>query len=206
MSLATFLFPAKSQTKIGNITIDAAISLPESNSATITTNPIETGTEVSDGIYYQPMILTITGRISDYDFNRTLNVLKQNFFGKKGKTVADSAYYALKALYESKTPFQIVTSRRIYDNMLFSNFNVQVDATTAQTLAFTATAQEILYAKAVTIKIPRSSVGDTPANAKDQQQSPVDEGTQPANGKDNLRKSALASIVDETSKYIKKFN
>ena len=206
MSLATFLFPAKSKTKLGSISIDAAISLPESNSASITTSPVESGTDISDNIYYQPLKLSITGKISDYDFNRTFSVLKQNFFGKKGKTVSDTAYYQLKALYESKTPFQIVTSRRIYSNMLFTTFNVQVDATTSQTLSFTADAQEILLATPVTIKLPRDKIASDPANAKDQQQSLVDKGDQSANGKEVLRKSALASIVDGTSQYMSKFN
>jgi len=64
-------------------------------------------------------------------------------------------YQNLLELQSSREPFDIVTPKRIYSNMLMASIAQTTDKNTENTLAVTMTFQEIIIVKVSTTQVPR---------------------------------------------------
>jgi len=82
-------------------------------------------------------------------------------------------------LRDSKETFTLVTQRKIYDDMLFSNLSFARDNSTGASLSFTADLEQIRKVSAKVVKTPGSQVKDRP-DVKAQAPSTLNKGTQQA--------------------------
>jgi len=136
-----YLRPKRS---IGGLTMDVTIEENHSQEIEITEHPVEQGASVTDHAYLKPASLTIKAGVTD----------------SKAATAGDkpsvAMYEALRKLQGSREPFDVVTGKRVYKNMLIKSLSVQDDLATENALLVTAELQEIIMANVVAVNIPRA--------------------------------------------------
>jgi hypothetical protein len=174
------IFPAKSRAKfegVANLELDASISESHSYTAEVTTNPVESGGEITDHVTIKPDQLTIEGFVTDTPvkiFEGIQDLLQQ----KSGSgEVSKSAYETLKLLFESKQPFTVVTGLTTYSDMVLKRLSIPRDRSTGQTLRFTAELQQVEFAQFQETELEESTLSET-LDTKDQAQAKKDVGKQ----------------------------
>lgn len=133
------------QRSIGGIVMDVTIEESHTDELEITEHPVEHGAAVTDHAYIKPANLTIRAGVSDASAKATA-----------GDKRSVAAYEALRKLQRSREPFDVVTGKRVYRNMLISSLGVVTDQETENVLLFTAELREILIATIRTVSVPRS--------------------------------------------------
>lgn len=128
-------FPIVVLSKIGGIELDAVLNELHHYDAEISENPVENGTIFSDNVVLQPIVLEMTGRISD----AAGSLLSLRLPGR-----SVDAFKSLVALQQSREPFEVVTGINVYKNMMFQSLTVPRDRTDGNSIRFTAILREIL--------------------------------------------------------------
>jgi hypothetical protein len=137
----------------------------------ITQHPVQEGAAITDHAYKKPVALVV-----ELLFNDDLLPLAET-------------YERLRALQASRIPFDVVTGKRIYKNMLFKTLGNTTDEKTENILQINATLQEI-----ITVRVEVTTV---PPRARQRMKGKTG-GTQNAgtkNAKPTKRKSALRELV-----------
>jgi hypothetical protein len=129
----------------------------------ITQHPVQQGAMISDHAFKKPVSISI----------------QMQFEQNLGQNLSDT-YASLLALQASLKPFNVVTPKRTYYNMLFAALGVTTDKKTENVLAINATFQEVIIVPVVTTVVPKSQLANFGQNA----------GTQNAG-----KKSALLSLA-----------
>lgn len=161
MSLA--LLFNRTKPKLDAIELDATLSESHAKTATVTRNPVERGSDVTDHVHIMPDRLKIEGVIS-----QTPDVLRASFdprFG--GTTRAKSAWAQLKELQAKREPFEVFTSLQSYTNMVISSLETTRTADTTHALRFTATLDEIEIASVSLVENLAADVADLAAAESD---------------------------------------
>jgi len=126
--------------KIGDITMDATISEKHEDSLTVTEHPIEKGAAISDHAYKNPMWVTIIAGKGMKD----------------GESVPRETYEALLELQQSREPFNIITGKREYENMLAQTINVMTDTDTENVLMVMLDCCEVIITETEVTQVPAS--------------------------------------------------
>lgn len=185
MGLVTFYFKDQPRGNIGGISIDATISDSLSYKAVITEYPVEEGSFISDHINLQPYTVEMRGIVSDSPLSSP-NIHENRNFNEDSNSRVKNAYEALLDLYFTKEPFDVVTGLDIFENVFFTSFEINRDATTGEALSFSAEFQEILFAVPSIIPIPREKVK---IEKKDFAQSDINKGAEQASDAETKRQS-----------------
>ncbi len=132
---------------ISGIFPDVTTEETHSDSLTITEHPIEQGTPITDHAYKNQAELTMrVGWSNSKDTNER----------KKGSVVindiADAYAYLLK-LQASRVPFDVVTGKRAYKNMLIKSLATSTDRKTSEILDIVVGFKQIIVVKTSTSKI-----------------------------------------------------
>jgi len=148
MSVSQLIF--KKGNFIGEIELDIIVSESTNTSSTITSNPVENGSNVNDNIVINPMTFSISGIVSD---SKVLplggltglgQIISGNAFTKQS-TPSKEAWEELLDLQASRTPFTLVTNLKAYDNVVIENLATSQDKDTSNSLHFTANLREIIF-------------------------------------------------------------
>lgn len=142
---------------IGGIIPDVTIEENHSDRLEITHHPVELGANISDHAYMQPFEVTLRYAWSDSDFLRP-----------PGFSVI--AYEQLQALQQSRTPFAIITGKRLYTSMLLQEIQVTTDNHSENALMVTLHCQQVII-----VTTQSASLTPTQTNAA-QAQSQIDRG------------------------------
>ncbi|WP_142850927.1 phage baseplate protein [Telmatospirillum sp. J64-1] len=126
---------------LGGITFDVVIEEHHEDSLTITEHPVEQGAAVSDHAWRQPALVVIRAGVSDSS-------------GDGGGRRSQSVYDALLALQASREPFDIVTGKRAYRNMLLESLSATTDAATENALVITAECREVIIVRTAVTSVP----------------------------------------------------
>ncbi len=181
MSLA-MLFDSPTVPAIGTIELDAVVSETHKKKAKATKYPVEYGGTISDHVFLDPESITISGVItnSPVEFFSGL----RNF----GSDLVQDAFDALNELIEAKTPVDVVTKLKTYENMIIEPLTIPRNAKTGDSIRFTATLTKITTVKLNTVLIPASLVstknkktgskGSSKVNAGNKQGKELDAGTE----------------------------
>lgn len=160
------LIPIRPQRKIGTIEVNVVVNESTTDNLTITKQPVQQGASITDHAYKEPTVFSTTILFAD---NLTLSLSK--------------IYQNMLDLQVSRVPFDVVTPKRIYHNMLMSTLSQTTDKNTENCLSISASFQEVIIVSVTTTQVPRSK-----------QRNPGNTGaTQPA-GKKQSALSSLASI------------
>lgn len=177
---------------IGSIVLDATVEERHEYSATVTDHPIEAGGFVTDHVYENPRILSVTGEITDSPVT-LFSVLN----GVSNRRI--EAKDQLLELYHARERVTLVTGLEIYTDMVMEGLVFPRDQRTGRRLQFNATFKQTNFVESEIVGVAAEKAAPT---AKDKVAEPKDigrqEGTEPTEPQENKAqdKSLLLSIFD----------
>ncbi|GHV49936.1 hypothetical protein FACS1894216_01220 [Synergistales bacterium] len=143
---------------VGGITFDVTIEEQHSDKLEITEHPVQTGANISDHAYKLPQAVTIIagkGALNDENAPR-------------------DTYEKVRELQESREPFDIITGKREYKNMLIRDISETTSAETENSLILTLDCVEVILVDTQKTTVSGGSKG--PASA--QKNAPVTQSSQ----------------------------
>lgn len=187
----SLLFNRKyAQSNVGGVFLDATLTEDHNYSSVVTNYPVESGRNISDHIYNEPITVQITGIVTDSplsflsSFNRSID-----------------AFNRLILIHQRRERITVVTGIKVYPSMVMTNLQVPRNVNTGQSLTFSIQLQQMFTDNSVRTyldpndpfnrvqdKIPREIVADAnkypyygadpTTSLKDQASSAVDIGIQ----------------------------
>lgn len=150
------------------------------DNAVITDHPVEFGSPISDHMYLQPKRLDIE---IIYSLSSGINALKTAAaavgIGSKTKTLTEYYEQFLK-LHKDSTLMNVITGKRMYDNMVIESIESTTDVDTENVLRLTLRMREVIIVKTSTTEVPadqQAAYKDTASPIQQNQQqlsSPID--------------------------------
>lgn len=121
--------------KIGDVEIDVTLDEEHRFDSMITENPVEDGTVTNDHVVLKPVVLNISGRVTDASLT-ILGITKRNG--------AKEAYAELVALQLERKTFNVYTGINVYENMLLESLSFPRDGRDGKSIRFNAVLRELL--------------------------------------------------------------
>lgn len=179
--LSELLFPVvfRPRRRIGDFDAYLCVDETSTDDLEITQHPVQQGAAINDHAFLKPASLTIRAQFNEFDSGMPL----------------DELYRKLLELQSSREPFDVVTGKRLYKNMLMKSLSVTTDQYTDNVLSITAQLQEIIIVNVETVTVPPRARQAQPARtgaterAGQKKAQPVAEQDQPR------ARSALATIA-----------
>lgn len=159
------------KTNLGGYFFDAVFSVDTEHSLTITQHPVQTGANISDHAFVNPIRMTMQVGVSDCMAYRS-----GADYGGDGGTKSVQAYRLLCKLQELRTPMQVVTRLNTYQNMLIESIEVNDDVSTLCALKATVNLVQVLVVNVGTEKVS-ARAWTTDAQKKSQEVQPKDNRT-----------------------------
>ncbi len=150
VDILSTLFHQQSR-KIGMIVPSVVISEKHTDMLEITEHPVEVGAAVADHAYKKPSEVVMEvgfaggGALLDFASNLTATSL----LGLSPQ----QTYQEILDLQESRIPFDVVTGKRLYSNMLIRALEVTTDKTTENVLSAVLTLREVLISRTQQITV-----------------------------------------------------
>lgn len=136
------------KTNLGGYFFDAVFSVDTEHSLTVTQHPVQTGANISDHAFVNPIRMTMQVGVSDAMAYRA-----GADYGSDGKTKSVQAYRLLCKLQELRTPMQVVTRLNTYQNMLIESIDVSDDVSTLCALKATVNLVQVIVVNVGTEKV-----------------------------------------------------
>lgn len=176
MDIISTLFHLQSR-RIGIIIPDVVISEKHSDALEITEHPVEVGAAISDHAYRRPsevvMELGFAGGGYLFDFADVSTAT-----GSLGLSPRE-VYENIISLQRERTPFDVVTGKRLYQNMLLRNVEVTTDRTSENVLMAVLTLREVIITSTSTVQVADKSNMTEGVNTSAVQNSGVKTPTKP---------------------------
>ena len=182
--LVTAIF--KPKRRLGSIRAQVTIEEQHTDDLVITEHPVEQGANISDHAYKRPAEVTIRVGWSNSGLQSLGSIVTSAYSAVTGTgelklNYIKDVYAKLLKLQESRIPFDILTGKRSYKNMLFRSLSVTTDQTTENALLVTAVCSQVIMVQTRTVIVPPREQHKDPAKT-----APVeDKGTK------QLQKSGL---------------
>lgn len=160
---------------IGVVLPDCVVLESHMDEVVVTNHPVEIGAPISDHAYRQPAGVVIKAGWSPsrpaiggvlgsvIPVSAGLVSLAGSLFGGSGDYLGD-VYEKLRALQLSGEPFDIVTGKRKYSNMMMMALAVETDAKSEYMLGATITCREVILVKTTTTRMPPAAQQANPAS------------------------------------------
>lgn len=138
----------KPKRSIGGFAAQVTLEESHDDELVITDHPLEKGTQISDHAYKRPRSVTIRCGWSDSPSSGggvagLIDSVQSLVTGSNINQVRDT-YAKLLALQESFVPFDVITGKRTYTNMLFQSLRVTTDVRSENSLQVTAVLREVI--------------------------------------------------------------
>lgn len=137
---------------IGGVPVDIITSETYDLSNTVTEHPIERGGVITDHVYKNPVVITMTGVISKSPIS---------IFDAISNGITDrhiEGYQQLERLHNNQQPFTLVTGLKVYQNMVLQALNAGIDVQEGEAVMFTATLKQIEIANTFTVPLNEENV------------------------------------------------
>lgn len=168
------------KTNIAGFFFDAVLNVSTEHAATITSHPVQSGANISDHMYLEPVQISMEIGMSD----AMASMVRGQWVGAYTKSI--SAYRKLCELQAARIPFTVLTRLNQYPNMVIRSISVNDNAQTLYGLRATVNLQQLIIANVASEKVSaRNWTSGDGANRGEVQ--PVGENT-----------STLGSITGET--------
>ncbi|WP_325169662.1 phage baseplate protein [Cupriavidus pauculus] len=157
--------------RIGTIQIGVELEETHLDELQITEHPVEKGAEINDHAFKRQPELTLKCGWSNSQIAALAGTLQSIFEGGELPTAdyVSTVYSQLLALQETRQPFDVVTSLRIYRDMLFKSLSVTKDQKTGAALNVTATLKQIRIVQTQATTLPsKEDQADPQATAETQ--------------------------------------
>lgn len=157
MSLTSVLL--RDGRNIGGIIPNVVVEEQHSDNLTITDHPVDQGANITDHAYLNPAEVTM--RIGWSNQSLALNgvisgIVSGTLLSGGLKTVKD-IYDALLKLQASRKPFDLVTGKRAYSNMLIKSISVTTSAATENALIATVQMRQIIIVQTSTATLKKEA-------------------------------------------------
>lgn len=136
---------------IGGFIADLTISEQHVDELTITEHPVEQGAAITDHAFKRPASVLIQVGYSNASFSALGD-----------PNYVTEVYDAFLQLQASRQPFDIVTGKRAYTNMLFSRLSAPTNERTENALFLTCECREIILVNTQTVALPDASAQKSP--------------------------------------------
>lgn len=143
----------KPKRMIGNIAVQVVLSETANDTLTITKQPVQQGASITDHAYKEPTT-----------FNTTIYFKDNLTLGQAFSTLGGSSTGGLARLYQdlivlqiSRVPFDIVTPKRIYKDMLLASISQTTDKNTENCLAVSLSCQQVIIVQVSAVTTPRKA-------------------------------------------------
>lgn len=148
---------------IGTIQVQVIVQEQTTDTLTITKQPVQQGASTTDHAYMEPTAFSHTIYFAAAGF--------ENLFS--GGNGLAQIYQKLLALQSSAEPFDIVTPKRVYKNMLMAALTQTTDKYTENCLAIHATYQQVIFVPVLATTVDRSNLKNAGANQATQSRGKV---------------------------------
>lgn len=170
-----------SNKRISDILINVLVSETHNDTVKVSDHPVQRGSPISDHAYVEPRKVSLECAWSNAD-ERALQgfAVAANDKVNGAPTSAqyvDSVYARLLALQESREPFELVTGRRRYTNMLIESLSVKHERGSAGAIRINIGLREVRV-----VNVSESDLPPPPSQA------------QPASTAQTRRKSSKAPV------------
>ena len=156
---------------IGPVRVGCTIEEAHQDELQITEHPVEKGAQINDHAFKLQPEVTIQCGWSNSDLAALIGTLESIVEGGSlpSADYISTVYSQLLALQQTREPFDVVTSLRMYRDMLFKSLRVVKDQKTGQALSVTATLKQIRIVQTQATKLPpKESQADPQATAETQ--------------------------------------
>lgn len=162
---------------IGGFVADVTIEEHHEDEVALTEIPIETGAAITDHAYKRPARLTIragwTNSSPQAVGNAIFGLISNGFLGNPN--YVNQVYAQFLILQASLEPFQVITGKRIYVNMIARRVSVVTTEVYENALMMVVECQEIIRVTTQTVTLAPSDqlknpAGNAPVNPTGQQQ------------------------------------
>ena len=123
------------------------LNVSTEHTAVVTSHPVQTGANISDHMYLEPVQITMEIGMSDC----MASMVRGQWVGAYTKSI--SAYRKLCELQAARIPFTVLTRLNQYQNMVIRSISVNDDASTLYGLRATVNLQQLILANVTTEKV-----------------------------------------------------
>lgn len=157
----------KPKRRLGDIRAQVTIEEQHTDDLIITEHPVEQGASISDHAYKRPAEVTVRVGWSNSGLQSLGSIVTSAYSAITGSgelklNYVKDVYAKLLKLQESRIPFDIVTGKRSYKNMLFRSLAVTTDQTTEHTLLVTAVCAQVIMVNTRVVIVPPRENQKTP--------------------------------------------
>ncbi|WP_240820725.1 phage baseplate protein [Klebsiella michiganensis] len=150
MDILSTLFQQQTR-KIGLIVPSVVISEKHSDTLEITEHPVEVGAAISDHAYRRPSEVVM--QVGFAGGGSLLDLLDTTSFGLSAGLSPREVYQNLLDLQNSRVPFDVVTGKRLYSNMLIRAMEVTTERSTENVLSAVLTLREVIITSTTTSQV-----------------------------------------------------
>ena len=170
MDILSTLFQQQSR-RIGLIVPSVVISEKHDDSLEITEHPVEVGAAISDHAYRRPSEVVM--QVGFASGGSLLDLLDTTSFGLSAGLSPREVYQNLLDLQNSRVPFDVVTGKRLYSNMLIRAIEVTTERSTENVLSAVLTLREVIITSTTNSKVAAKTDMKEGANTSAMQNSGV---------------------------------
>lgn len=152
------IVPLRPVRKIGSINVNVVLTENTNDTLTITRQPVQQGASITDHAYKEPTVISMTAYFKSNSLSNVItNVDPKSLIDSVSSSLNLLAkiYKDLLELQSSRVPFDVITPKRIYRNMLMSALSQTTDKSTENCLKVDMTFQEIIIVKLSTTQVAR---------------------------------------------------
>jgi hypothetical protein len=156
--------------QINTIQVDATLEEIGTDTLQITEHPVEAGANITDHAFYRPAELVMHCGWSNANALFTTSVGGNQTFAGGSLTKDDyvsSIYSQLLALQQSLQPFSVVTTIRLYNNMVITSISLTRDKRTSQALMVTVTLKQIIIVNTLSTTLAPTANQTNPASTSE---------------------------------------
>lgn len=150
MDILSTLFQQQSR-RIGLIVPSVVVSEKHSDTLEITEHPVETGAPVSDHAYKRPSEVVM--EVGFAGGGSLLDFIDMSSLGLTLGLSPKETYQQILDLQTSRIPFDVVTGKRLYSNMLIRAIEVTTDRTSENVLMAVLTLREVIITQTQQIAV-----------------------------------------------------
>ncbi|WP_097727124.1 phage baseplate protein [Escherichia coli] len=150
MDILSVIFRLQSR-KIGILVPDVVVSEKHVDALEITEHPVETGAPVNDHAYKRASEVTMECGFSGG--GSILDFVDVSGIGLGIGLSPKEVYQQLLDLQSSRLPFDVVTGKRTYSNMLIRAIEVTTDRTSENVLSCVLTLREVLLTQTQSVSV-----------------------------------------------------
>lgn len=141
------LIGRKTKSKIATLEIDVTLTENHRYESLVTQNPVENGSDITDHIQLEPVVLNLDGFITNTPIALPEDIDKYQR--------ADDAFQSLLDIRNARTPVDLITGLTVYTNMVLRDLEIPRNRTTGETLRFSATFVQVIIVDTEQVTLPR---------------------------------------------------